>query len=195
VECVYSRIRNQLAIIRAIRVKVLFHHQRTIILLRFGSKALTQILDDLVPQFFTTAAPSPRTGELFDTTAQSAKAQHARRLTELRAQFVAQAREEKELEAVAGFTCDEAKIGFKNFLLTRFERAGANGETEIAQHFFQSAGELAHRDCFAAQFILEIVKDGCSSVTQHFGVEQAIDTADDFDGNHFRRAGHTFAVR
>jgi hypothetical protein len=56
----------------------------------------------------------------------------------------------------------------------RFDRAGADGEAELAQDFFQGTGKFAHGDAFAAQFSLEIVKDGRGGVAQHLGVEQTV---------------------
>ena len=93
----------------------LFHHQRAFGLLRFGGKAAAEVFDDVVLQFFATDTPAPRTGELLDAAAQSAKAQNARRLAELGAKFVAQAREKEKFEAVGGFAREQAKVGFDNF--------------------------------------------------------------------------------
>jgi len=80
-----------------------FHDQRATGLFRLGGEALAQVFDDLVLQIFAAGAPPLRAGQMLDAAAQSAKTHKLRRLTQLAAQGVAQAREEKQLPSVARF--------------------------------------------------------------------------------------------
>src|SRR5258708_3561859 len=61
-------------LIREIRVKALFHHERAVFLRRFGGETFAQVFDNLVLDFFAAPAPALRAGELLHATAQSAKA-------------------------------------------------------------------------------------------------------------------------
>src|SRR5208282_371975 len=171
-----------------------FHHQRAFGLLRFGGEAAAEVFDDVILQLFATDTPASRAGELLDAAAQSAKAQNARRLAELGAKFVAQAREKEKFEAVGGFAREQAKVGFDNFPRAAFQRAGADDKAKLAQNFFQCAGKFADGDRFAFQFGFEIVEDGRGGVAQHFRVEQTLGVAGEFDGNHFHRAWDAFAA-
>src|ERR1035437_6977824 len=94
-----------------LQTKVLFHHQRALVLLRLGGQTAAQILDDLVLQCFAPMAPAARSGKLFHAGAQSAKMHDARRLPELNAEFVAQSREKEEFQAVGGFAREPAEVG------------------------------------------------------------------------------------
>ena len=99
-----------------------------------------------------------------------------------------------DCEAVGGFAREQAKVGFDNFPRAAFQHAAAEDKAELAQNFFQGAGEFANGDRFAFQFVFEIVEDGRSGVAQHFRVEQTLGVAGEFHGNHFHRARDAFAA-
>ena len=97
-------------------------------------------------------APAARAGKLLDAAAQSAKAHDARRLPKLGAEFVAQAREEKQFQAVGGFVREPVEVGFDGALRMRFDGAGADGKPEIAQRLFNRLGKFADGDDLALKF-------------------------------------------
>src|ERR1700721_4442226 len=90
-----------------------FHHERALVFLRFDRQAWADIFDDLFLLFFAAGTPAARAGELLDATAKAIKTQDLGRMAQLRAQFVAQAWKEKQLQAVGGFARDIGEIGFE----------------------------------------------------------------------------------
>ena len=73
----------------------LVHHQRAFLLLRVGTEAASEEIDNMIVQRLAPSAPAAGAGQLFDTTAQSAEANHARFAPELISQFAAQTGKEK----------------------------------------------------------------------------------------------------
>jgi hypothetical protein len=73
---------------------------------------LAQVLNDLLLHFFATRTPTASPGELFDAAAQTVKAQHLRRMAEPGAQFMAEAREEKQLQAIGGLAGEMGEVCF-----------------------------------------------------------------------------------
>src|SRR5687767_6331169 len=106
------------------------------------AQTAAQIIHDLVVQTLATAGPALRAGELLDTTAQSLEADDLRRSIQLSPQFVAQAREEGELEAFAGFAGKRAEVGLADPAWRWPALFGTDRNAKPAQHCGQSRGEF-----------------------------------------------------
>ena len=96
------------------RTSNLLHKQRAIGRVWLRGKTVAEEFHDLVMQSLAARAPTARTGELFDATAQAAEVQQLRVLQQLLAHFVAQPGKEEQFKTFAGFAGELPQVGFQN---------------------------------------------------------------------------------
>src|ERR1051325_1431493 len=130
----------------------------------FGREAFAEVLDDLVAQRLAAGAPALAARQLFDAAAQALEANHSRSGLKMRAEFGAEALEEKQFAAFASGGGEFGKVGDCEFVEFVGVDAGAFRRThfvaEAAEDFFEGVGKLFNGNIVATQFLTEI-KNNC----------------------------------